>query len=71
MSASLRGALKENTGYRSDIELHTPLSRIAQPRELAEAAQYLASEGSGFMTGQVLTLDGGRTLLDPVAAPAH
>jgi 7-alpha-hydroxysteroid dehydrogenase len=33
--------------------------------------QYLASDGSGFMTGQILTLDGGRTLLDPVHAPAH
>jgi len=33
--------------------------------------QYLASDWSGFMTGQIMTLDGGRTLIDPVAAPAH
>ena len=33
--------------------------------------QFLAADGSGFMTGQVMTVDGGRTLLDPVAAPAH
>jgi len=33
--------------------------------------QFLASEGSAFMTGQILTVDGGRTLLDPVTAPAH
>ncbi len=71
MSASLQGALKENTEYRMDIEDHTPLGRIAAPRELAEAVQYLASDGAGFMTGQIMTLDGGRTLLDPVAAPAH
>lgn len=71
MSASLKDALKDNTGYRSDIEHHTPLARIAGPGELTGAAQYLASEGSGFMTGQILTLDGGRTLLDPVAAPVH
>jgi 7-alpha-hydroxysteroid dehydrogenase len=71
MSASLKGVLKENGGYRNDIEDHTPLSRIAAPGELADAVQYLASEGSGFMTGQILTLDGGRTLLDPVAVPAH
>ncbi|MGY9049349.1 MAG: SDR family oxidoreductase, partial [Rhodobacterales bacterium] len=48
-----------------------PLGRIASPVELAEAVQFLASEGSSFMTGQVMTVDGGRTLLDPVAAPAH
>jgi len=71
MSASLKDALKENSGYRQDIENHTPLARIAPPTELVDAVQFLASEGAGFMTGQILTLDGGRTLVDPVAAPAH
>ena len=71
MSASLMSTLKDNREYRRDIEDHTPLSRIAAPTELAEAVQFLASDAAGFMTGQILTLDGGRTLLDPVAAPAH
>jgi 7-alpha-hydroxysteroid dehydrogenase len=71
MSASLQGTLKENREYRADIEDHTPLGRIASATELAEAVQYLACESSGFMTGQIMTMDGGRTLLDPVAAPAH
>jgi len=71
MSASLQEALKENADFRGDIEDHTPLHRIASPRELAAAVQYLASDWSGFMTGQIMTLDGGRTLIDPVAAPAH
>lgn len=71
MSASLKDALKENSGYRQDIENHTPLARIAPPTELVDAVQFLASEGAGFMTGQILTLDGGRTLVDPVAAPSH
>ncbi|WP_146345820.1 SDR family NAD(P)-dependent oxidoreductase [Falsiphaeobacter marinintestinus] len=71
MSTSLKSTLKDNREYRQDIEDHTPLNRIAAPRELADAAQFLASDAAGFMTGQILTLDGGRTLLDPVAAPAH
>jgi 7-alpha-hydroxysteroid dehydrogenase len=71
MSASLREALKENSGYRADIEQNTPLGRIAAPGELAEAVQFLASDSSAFMTGQIMTLDGGRSLVDPVAAPAH
>lgn len=71
MSASLKSTLKDNREYREDIEAHTPLSRVAAPGELADAVQFLASEGSGFMTGQIITLDGGRTLLDPVAAPVH
>lgn len=71
MSGSLKAVLKENRAYREDIEQHTPLGRIASPTELTETAQFLASEASSFVTGQVLTLDGGRTLLDPVAAPVH
>jgi len=71
MSASLKDTLREHGDYREDIEDHTPLGRIASATELAEAVQYLASDGSGFMTGQIMTMDGGRTLLDPVAAPAH
>jgi 7-alpha-hydroxysteroid dehydrogenase len=71
MSTSLKDQLKENRSFRSDIVDHTPMSRIARPSEVAETVQFLASEGSGFMTGQILTVDGGRTLLDPVNAPAH
>jgi len=71
MSASLKDALRENRDFRADIEEHTPLGRIASPTELAEAVQYLACDGSCFMTGQIMTVDGGRCLLDPVAAPAH
>ncbi|MEI4232791.1 SDR family NAD(P)-dependent oxidoreductase [Roseovarius sp. D22-M7] len=71
MSASLKDTLRDHGDYREDIECHTPLGRIASATELAEAVQYLSCEGSSFMTGQILTMDGGRTLLDPVAAPAH
>ncbi len=71
MSASLQYALKENRAVREEIEEHTPLGRIASANEIAEAVQYLASDASSFVTGQILTIDGGRTLLDPVSAPAH
>ncbi len=71
MSATLRDTLKEHAEFREDITDHTPMARIAAPGELADAVQFLASDGAGFITGQVLTVDGGRTLLDPVAAPAH
>jgi 7-alpha-hydroxysteroid dehydrogenase len=71
MSASLQSALKENPGYRDVIAAATPMQRIGSPVELAETVQYLASDASSFMTGQVLTVDGGRSLLDAAAAPAH
>lgn len=71
MSSSLQSVLKEHGELRSEIVDHTPLGRIANASEIAETVQFLASEGSGFMTGQILGVDGGRSLLDPVAAAAH
>jgi len=38
---------------------------------VAETAQYLASDASDFITGQIVTIDGGRSLIDAVALSAH
>ena len=37
----------------------TPLRRLGTPEDIAPAAAILASEKAGFITGQVLTVDGG------------
>ncbi len=37
----------------------TPMGRIGSPVEVAEAAVFLASSGASFITGEVLTVDGG------------
>lgn len=71
MSASLKDTLKAHPAYRDDILEHTPLGRIGEASEVAEAVQFLASDGAAFMTGEILTVDGGRSLLDAVAAPTH
>lgn len=71
MSGSLRNSVAENREWRDDIRQHTPLGRIAGPTELCDTVQFLAAESSGFMTGEVLVVDGGRSLLDAVSAPAH
>lgn len=40
---------------------HTPLRRLGQPSDIAEAVLYLASDRSSFLTGQVVAPDGGWT----------
>lgn len=71
MSASLRNSLRDQDDLRDIITSTTPLGKIGEAHEVAEAAQYLASDGASFVTGQILTVDGGRTLIDPVSAPIH
>jgi 2-keto-3-deoxy-L-fuconate dehydrogenase len=36
-----------------------PMGRLGRPEEIAEAALYLASDDSSFVTGQALVIDGG------------
>lgn len=39
-----------------------PLGRLSQPRDIANAALYLASDEADFITGVILEVDGGRTI---------
>ncbi|HET8646471.1 MAG TPA: SDR family oxidoreductase, partial [Vicinamibacteria bacterium] len=38
---------------------HTPLGRMGEPRDVAEAYAWLASDAASFVTGTVLSVDGG------------
>ncbi|MEE9453160.1 MAG: SDR family oxidoreductase [Paracoccaceae bacterium] len=71
MSASLRDALKDTEALHDMIEDATPLGHIGEAAEAADAAVFLASSKANFITGQILTIDGGRSLQDRVTIPAH
>ena len=44
-----------------------PLGRMAEPREIAEAAAFLVSDRASFITGAELLVDGGYRTLGPEA----
>jgi NAD(P)-dependent dehydrogenase (short-subunit alcohol dehydrogenase family) len=46
---------------RKEFETGIPMGRIAQPREIASVALFLASDDSSYMTGAELVVDGGFT----------
>ncbi|MFN0159772.1 MAG: SDR family NAD(P)-dependent oxidoreductase [Burkholderiales bacterium] len=55
-SAELARAVAEKSGIAN------PIGRSGAPRDIAEAALFLASDASGFITGTHLTVDGGITI---------
>lgn len=71
MSANLQQVLSEDDDLRDRMSSITPLKRIAEAQEVAEVAQFLAAGSSSFVTGQILNVDGGRTLLDPLETVAY
>ena len=47
--------------FRKSHEDATPLKRIGYPKDIAEVALFLTAD-SGFVTGQTIVVDGGKTL---------
>ncbi len=54
-------ALTNNPEFNAWVEKRTPAARWAEPAELAGSAVFLASDAAGFVTGQILYVDGGFT----------
>mgnify|MGYP001159738014 FL=1 len=71
MSSSLRLNLHSNPELQDSIIDATPLGYIAEPAEVADLALFLSSENARFLTGQVITIDGGRSILNKLEKAAY
>ena len=59
-------ALWEDTELMARYEASVPLRRVGKPEDVAGAALYLASPAADWVTGTVLVVDGGATLVSMV-----
>ena len=71
MSSSLRLNLQSNPELQHSIIDATPLGYIAEPEEVADLALFLSSNSARFLTGQVITIDGGRSILNKLEKAAY
>lgn len=51
----------EDQNFKKVVESNTPLGYVGEPNDIAQAALYLASSDSKYVTGTVLYVDGGWT----------
>ena len=49
---------------KAKIMSRTPMKRLGQPSEIADVVAWLASDASSYVTGEIVTVDGGRMTLN-------
>lgn len=47
--------------FNNMVKTNTPLGRVGEPEDIAQAALYLASDDSKYVTGTIIYVDGGWT----------
>lgn len=63
IETELTRAYLDTDGHREQLSALVPAGRLGQPNEVADAIVFLASARAHFITGHVLYVDGGRTLV--------
>jgi len=51
----------------AELTALTPVRRIGTAEDVADCVAWIVSDGAGFLTGQIIVLDGGLTIVSPLA----
>ena len=62
--------LKGDTRMLDAVAARVPLGRVGQPEDLAGVIAFLLSDDAAYVTGQVITADGGKMIAGPAVADA-
>ena len=49
---------------KAKIMMRTPMKRLGEPSEIADVVAWLASDAASYVTGEIVTVDGGRMTLN-------
>jgi NAD(P)-dependent dehydrogenase (short-subunit alcohol dehydrogenase family) len=57
-------AVLTSEAAKSKVLSRTPLKRLGRPSEVADVVAWLSSEAASYVTGEIVTVDGGRMALN-------
>ncbi len=63
-----RSAVLISEEAKARILSRTPMKRLGEPAEIADAVAYLLSDAASYVTGEILVVDGGRMTLNYTVA---
>jgi NAD(P)-dependent dehydrogenase (short-subunit alcohol dehydrogenase family) len=67
-TAMAKNAVLTSDEAKRKIMSRTPMKRLGEPSEVADAVAFLASDAASYITGEILTIDGGRSALNYTVA---
>ncbi len=59
-----RSAVLTSDEAKARILSRTPMKRLGEPSEIADVVAFLLSDAAGYMTGEIVVVDGGRMTLN-------
>ncbi|MBX3645768.1 MAG: SDR family oxidoreductase [Rubrivivax sp.] len=66
-----RAAVLTSEEASARIMSRTPMRRLGEPEEVAEAVAFLLSDAASYITGEIVVVDGGRMALNYTMPPAQ
>ena len=65
-----RGLRRDYEATMAALAARTPVRRTGTAEDVADCVAWIVSDGAGFLTGQTIVLDGGLTIVSPLAGLA-